>query len=32
VAKAIKIVRALDCVPATPDETRIILGLKAHAA
>jgi len=32
VEKSIRVVRALDCVPATPDEARAILGLKAHAA
>jgi len=32
VEKSIRIVRALDCVPATPDDARTILGLKAHAA
>jgi len=32
VEKAVRIVRALDCVAATPDAARSILGLKAHAA
>jgi uncharacterized protein (DUF849 family) len=32
VAKAVRIVHALDCVPATPDDARIILGLKDRAA
>jgi len=29
VEKAIRVVRTLDCVPATPDDARTILGLKA---
>jgi uncharacterized protein (DUF849 family) len=32
VAKAVRIVHALDCVPATPDDARTILGLKDRAA
>jgi 3-dehydrocarnitine:acetyl-CoA trimethylamine transferase len=32
VEKSIRVIHALDCVPATPDDARAILGLNAHAA